>query len=343
MPRITAVVLLCLSVALTGAAPAKPTPKPTPAPTPTATAAAAPQVTALPIVVVFPFSTSSDIQAGNGVKAANLFVQVMNNAGGLDAIDAPSSVQPSNYLSYARSVNADYYVTGYMTPLGMGVSLVEQVVSTRTGTMTFGQTAQVESFEDASSQAIMIHDGIAAQIAGEKAAYSQAQATATATPMPSNQANIGKGISDIAGLFKHKGKTQTATQTAAVTKPGKGVLVAHVNGSLPATNLTSATSELYYALNTFYNAHMTNATGLNLSSQADGICGTNRDNTIATGTLSAQSSRHGLGTRTQWTFNLAVYTCWGAKLADQTATADSLKDAVTSAVTAYAQAHPQNS
>lgn len=339
--QITAVVLLCLSVALTGAAPtAKPSPKP--APTATPAPAGAPQVQALPIVVVFPFSTSSDIQAGNGAKAANLFVQVMNNAGGLDAIDAPPSVQPSSYLNYARSVNADYYVTGYMTPLGMGVSLVEQVVSTSTGTMLFGQTAQVESFQDASSQAIMIHDGITAQIASMKAAYTQSQATATATPMPSNQANLGKGLSDIAGLFKHKGSKAQTTQTAAVAKPNKGVLVAHVNGSLPATNLTSATSQLYYALNTFYNARMTNATGLNLSSQADGICGTNRDNTIATGTLSAQSSRHGLGTRTQWTFNLAVYTCWGAKLAEQTATADSLKDAVTTAVTAYAQAHPQN-
>jgi hypothetical protein len=32
----------------------------------------------------------------------------------------------------------------------MGVSLVEQVVSTRSGTMVFGQTAQIQSFEDAS-------------------------------------------------------------------------------------------------------------------------------------------------------------------------------------------------
>jgi hypothetical protein len=296
----------------------------------------------LPIVVVYPFSTSNDIPAANGTKAANLFVQVMNNAGGIDAIDAPPSVQPTNYLSYARSINADYYVTGYMTPLGMGVSLVEQVVSTSSGTMLFGQTAQIESFADASAQAIAVHDGIAAQIAGLKAAYQQAQATATSTPMPSNQANISKGISDIAGLFKRKGKAST-TKTTAVAKPGKGILVAHVNGSVPSSNLSSATSELYSALNNFYNVRMTEASGTNLASQADGICGTNRDNTIATGTLTAQSTRHTFGTRTQWTFDLAVYTCWGAKLAEQTATADSLKDAVANAVAAYAQAHPQNS
>jgi TolB-like protein len=338
--RITAVVLLCLSVALTGPAFARPTPKPTPTPSPAPTTA--PQVVGLPIIVVYPFGTSSDIQASNGAKAANLFVQVMNSAGGIDAIDAPPSVKPADYLSYARSVNADYYVTGYMTPLGMGVSLVEQVVSTSTGTMLFGQTAQVQNFADASSQAIAIHDGILAQIAGMKAAYQQSQASATSTPMPNNQANLTRGISDIAGLFKRKSKS-SASHTVASNKPDKGIFVAHVYGPLPSTNLTSATSELYNALNNFYNVHMTNANGVNLATQADGICGSNRDNTIATGTLSAQTTHHTFGSSTQWTFNLAIYTCWGAKLAEQTATASSVKDAVASAVAAYAQAHPQNS
>src|SRR5689334_24844697 len=41
-----------------------------------------------------------------------------------------------------------------------------------------------------------------------------------------------------------------------------------------------------------------------------------RNNTIATGTASAQSKHHGLGSRVEWTFVLDVYTCWGAKLAE---------------------------
>lgn len=338
MRRIPAVFVLCLGIALTAAAPPRPTPKPAA----TAVPSAAPQqVTSLPIIVVFPFGTSSEIPADNGVKAANLFVQVMNSSGGLDAIGAPATIKQANYLGYARTVNADYYVTGYMTPLGEGVSLVEQVVSTRSGTMVFGQTAQIDSFEDASSQAITVHDGIMAQEQAFKKQYTEAQATSTPTPLPNNQANLTKGLSGLAGLFHRKGKTSSTT-AAAVTKPDKGVLVAHVNGSVPENNLNSATSELYYALNGYYNTHMTNATGLNMSKAADGICGTNRNNTIATGTLSATTTRHGLSSRTDWTFNLAVYTCWGAKLAEQSATAGSLKDAVGGAVTAYAQAHPEN-
>lgn len=341
MRRVPAVVLFCLSIALAGAAPPRPTPAPKPTATPTPASVPA-QVNSLPIIVVFPFGTSNDISAADGETAANLFVQVMNSAGGLDAIGAPSTIKHENYLSYARGVNADYYVTGYMTPLGEGVSLVEQVVSTNSGTMIFGQTAQIDSFQDASSQAITVHDGIVAQEQAFKAQYQSAQATATPAPAATNQANLTKGLSDIAGLFKRKGKS-SPTKTVAIQKPDKGILVAHVNGSVPQNNLTSATSELYSALNGYYNTRMTNASGLDLNKQADGICGRDRNNTIATGTLSAKSTRHGLGSRTEWTFNLDVYTCWGAKLATQSATAGSLKDAVASAVAAYAQAHPQNS
>lgn len=294
----------------------------------------------LPIVVVFPFGTSTDIAAANGEKAANLFVEQMNTAGGIDTIGAPITIKPTDYLTYAKSVNADYYVTGYMTPVGAGVSLVEQVVYVRSGTMQFGQTAQIQSFADASAQAIAIHDAIVAREQNEKAQYQAAQATATSTPMPKNEANIGKGIAGLAGLFKHKGAT--APSTVAVVKPDKGILVAHVNGSVPANNLSAATSALYSALDQHYNARMTNSSGSNLTKEADAICGSDRNNTIATGTLSATSSRRMLATRTQWTFKLDVYTCWGAKLATQSATADSLNQAITDAVSAYAKGHPAN-
>jgi hypothetical protein len=338
--RLPALLLLCLSATLIAAAPPKATPAPKATPTPAATAT--PQAVHLPMVVVYAFDTSTDLKPDVGQRAAQLFVQQMNAAGGIDTIAAPPTTKRSDYLTYARNLNADYYVSGYMTPLGEGVSLVEQVVSTQSGTITYGATAQIASFEDATSQAITIHDAIEARERSLADAYKSANAESTATPAPKeNQADLKRGFSDIVGLF-HRGGKATPTPSAAAAKPPKGIFVVHVNGRLPQNDLNKATGELFAALNTHYTVHMSNAPAQNLKSEADGICGTDRNNTIAVGTASAESTRHGLGSRTEWTFVLSIYTCWGAKLAEHTAKAGSLPNAVSQAVAEFTQANPQN-
>jgi len=334
--RFPAVVLFCLSVALVGAG--RPTPTPSPSPTALPTATPLPQK-AMPLVVVYPFDGSSEIKPGTGEAAAQLFVQQMNADGGIDTIQAPATVKRTDYLSYAKSVNADYYVSAYMTPLGNGVSVVEHVVSTLSGAIVYGQTAQIESFQDATAQATLIHDGIISREQQISDAYQSAQAQATSTPMPSNQANIGQGIKGLAGLFKHKAK-ETPAPTAA--KPSKGILVVRVAGALPTSDLAKATNELYSALGNHYNARLTAAAPQNVTKEADGICGTDRNNTIATGTASAKMIRHGLGSRAQYTFVLGVYTCFGAKLAESTGTGDSIASAIRSAVADYVTNHPTN-
>ena len=340
MRRVPALALLCLSALLIAAAPPKatPAPKATPTPTPTAT----PQPVHLPLVVVYPFEGSSDIKPDVGQRAAQLFVQQMNAAGGIDTISAPPATKHGDYLSYARSISADYYVSGYMTPLGEGVSLVEQVVSTQSGTITYGATAQIASFEDATSQAIMIHDAIESRERGLADAYKNATAEATSTPAPAtNQADLKQGFNNIVGLF-HRGAKATPTPAVGFVKPSKGIFMVHVNGHLPAPDLNKATSELYAALNTHYNVHMSNAPGANIKTEADGICGTDRNNTIAAGNVSADTSHHGLGSRTEYTFVLSVYTCWGAKLAEHTGKGGSLASALAEAVAAFTVASPQN-
>ena len=292
------------------------------------------------MVVIFPFQTSSDLKADTGSRAAQLFVQQMNAAGGIDAINAPANVHRSDYLTYARKLQADYYVMGYMTPLGTGVSLVEQVVSTESGTIVYGTTAQINSFEDASSQAIQIHGAIAGMEQSDADRYAAAQAESTTTPAPAaNQANLGKSFSDIAGLFKHRGPTP---KPVAISKPAKGVFVVRASGSVPSENLTQATHVLYDAMNAHFVAHMASVAPANVAGAADTICGTSRDNTVASGSLSAKILRHGITSRTQWTFTLDVYTCFGAKLTENAGEADSLDGAVKAAVEAYASSHPQN-
>ncbi len=116
----------------------------------------------------------------------------------------------------------------------------------------------------------------------------------------------------------------------------------HVSGALPAGDLSKATEVLYSALNVRYNARMSTAAGENLSKTADAICGSDRNNTIATGNASAQTHHSGFGSRAQYTFVLQVYTCFGAKLAEGTASAGTISEAVQRAVDEYASAHPSN-
>jgi TolB-like protein len=323
------------SIALLAAKPAaKPSPTPTPSVAPSASARP------VPMLVVFPFQTSTDLKPDTGQRAAQLFVQQMNGAGGLDAISAPASEPRSDYLNYARKLQADYYLMGYMTPLGAGVSLVEQLVSTQSGTIVFGNTAEIDSFDDASSQAVQVHGAVLAMEASDAERYNSSQAESTSTPAPPNQANLGKGISDFAGLFKR----HTATpKPNATQKPSKGVIVVRAGGSVPSSDLVHATSVLFEGLNSHFNTKMSAASPVDMSKQADGICGTSRDNTIATGALAAKVFKHGLGSKTQWTFTLDVYTCFGAKLAETPGTGDSLDSAVQAAVDAYTTAHPLNS
>lgn len=343
MRRFPALLLLFLGIGLIAAGRPAATPAPKPTATPTSAPTLAPAQHTMPLVVIYPFDASNDIKPGTGEAAAQLFMKQMNADGGIDTIEGPGTVKRSDYLTYARSVNADYYVSGYMTVLGNGVSLVERVVSTRGGAIVYGQTAQIESFQDATAQATMIHDGIVSLEKQISDAYQGASAQATSTPVPSsqaNQANLTQGLSSLGNIFRHgKGK---ATPAPVAAKPSKGVFVAHIGGSLPASDLSKGTSDLYSALATHYNVRMTNASAQNITREADGICGTDRNNTIATGTASAQVTRHGLGTRAEYTFVLAVYTCFGAKLAESTGTGGSLTTAVRTAVANYTAAHPEN-
>ncbi len=277
------------------------------------------------------------MRSDTGTRTAQLFISQMNAAGDVDALQGPATIKRANYLDYARSLTASYYVAGYMTPLGGGVSLVEQVVDTSTGTIILAATAQIQSFEDATSQAISIRDGIVAREQSKAQAFAESSAQATPAPLPSNQANIGGGI---AGLFKRHPRQTPDPHPSAIVKPAKGIFVVRVSGS-PSAALSDATGALYAALNQRYAARNTNSSG-DAAKSANAICGADRNNTVATGTLSSKSVRRGFFSRTQYSFVFDVYTCFGARLAETSGDGDSVQSAVSTAVAAYVADHPLN-
>lgn len=331
MRRPFAVLLLCSSLCLLGAGRAAV--PPAPAATPAASPAPHPSA---PAIVVYPFGTSGALKPDVGVKAQQLYVSQMTQDGGLDVISGGTDVKRQDYLKNARHLGADYYLTGYMTMLGSSVALVEQLVSTQSGTIVFAQTAQIESFSDAAAQAQAVHDAILQRENEFNAQIAQNVTTsATPTPLPGNEANLG-------GLFKRHARPTPAPTLAPSQKPAKGVFVVRIDGPLSAQQLAAGTDALYYALDGHYIVRLTSVPHANLAKEADAICGTQRDNTIATGTAQAQTIRHGLFHSTQYVFALTIYTCFGAQLAHATGTAGDLQGAIDAAVARYAAAHPHN-
>ncbi|HEY2555101.1 MAG TPA: hypothetical protein VGI15_07610 [Candidatus Cybelea sp.] len=295
----------------------------------------------MPVILIYPFDVQTGADPKIGIAIAQISAQEMASAGGLEVPPIPQGVKRANFLDYARSQKADFYISGYVTPVGDTAAVVEQVVSVDSGVILFSQTAQVQSVADVASQSLLARTQILA-FTGRETQNVETQASSTPAPTSTNGAKVPiSGIGSIVdSVFKHKG-TRGGPSPATTTKPTRGVIVAPVIAvsSFSSTDLAGATNELFYALDHFYNVKMTTVTSAPAQS-TETICGANRDNTVAAGTL--QSGR-GAHNKMQYTLDLTIYTCFGAPLGHQVGKGGSYKAAVDAAVAAYAIAHPDNS
>ncbi len=304
---------------------------PTPAPTPES-------LSQQPVVIIYQFDVQTGADPKIGYAIAQILGQEMTAAGGITVPPIPKDVKRPDFLDYAQNAHADFYISGYVTPVGDSAAVVEQVVSCKSGVIVFSQTAQVTSVADVASQSLLARSQILGLL-GRGTQSVNPQTANTPAPTSTNGAKVPiQGISSIVNSVFHKHGGSGTPAAGPTTKPSRGVIVAPVvaTGSVVAADLSNATHELYFAMNHHYTTQMTAVT-TDASRSADEICGSDRNNTIATGAL--QENGHG---RSAFSFELRVYTCFGALLDQQTATGSSIKNAVDSAVTAYATAHPQN-
>lgn len=335
-------VLFLTLVLLAAAAPPQPRPSPAPAASPSMSPPAppAPSLNQSPVILIYPFEVQTGADPKIGIAIGQILAQEMAAAGGLEVLAIPQGVKRANFLDYARTQKADFYVSGYVTPVGETAAVVEQVVSVDSGVILFSQTAQVSSVADVASQSLLARTQILA-FTGRGTQNVQPEASNTPAPSSTNGAKVPiSGISNIVdSVFKHKGSSR-GPSPAPTTKPSRGVIVAPVTAAtaMTSTDLASATHELYFAMNRFFNAQLTGVTSAPAQS-TDLICGSNRDNTVAAGTLQAARVHN----HTQVTFDLTMYTCFGAPLDHQVGKGVSYKAAVDAAVSAYVTAHPDNS
>jgi len=331
--RLLGALAFCSSVALVAVASAPPTPAPKVSPTP---------ITAAPTgaasVLVYPFDVQTGVDPKIGFAIASILAQEMAAAGGLNVLPVPVGVKRADFLQTARAQRADFYIGGYVTPVGDSAAVVEQVVSVDSGVILFSQTAQVQSVADVASQSLLARAQILAFV-GRGTQNIETQPTNTPAPTSTNGAQMQiHGLGNIVNSVFHK-KGEPVPSPSPVAKPNRGVIVAPITsgGGVSSGDLGNATNELFFAMQRHYNVQMTAATA-NVSQAADSICGSSRNNTIASGTL-AQTPQKG---HAQYVFTLTVYTCFGAPLDHAVGKGGSFKNAVDTAVATYVAAHPDN-
>ena len=181
-----------------------------------------------PLVVVFPLTVNGGAIQDSGERLAVMFAQQLSDSG-IKVVPPTPGTQRADFLTSARKLGCDYYVTGFVTPLGSEVSVVEQVVSTSSGTVVASNSVQFLTYADAAGQGSLLAQMI--QSHAERALASlqeNPQPSATPEPKGSDQANLNK----LGGLFHHKAKATPApsaapdaivTSTAVPTPTATGV------------------------------------------------------------------------------------------------------------------------
>lgn len=339
--RSVGVIVFCASLALVAAAPRPlPSAPSTPAPIFTPDIHIPIQV---PTVLIYPFDTASGMDSKLGRQVAQLFSQEFLTLGHVSVLPVPSGVQRSQFLNNARTHSADYYISGYLTPIGAGAAIVVQVVSVQSGVIIDAQSAQLYGVNDAVSVALNIHERMMQYSGAEESITTTESATAAPSPVATHGAQYN--INNIFGGHGH-GHT-TAGPVASPTpqaKPQRGVILLNVRGvgTVDEATLNQATQLLLRNLYTHFNVAQSGVAPANLVTGADSICGANRDNTIATGTLQQQHVG-GMHARLRSVFTLQVWTCFGAVLYQTTESNDDIVKAVSAAVSDYVTGHPGNS
>ena len=186
--------------------------RPTPTARPTATPTAHLNLLGLePVVLIYPFDAASGFNPKVGTQLAAIFARTITQSGQINVLPVPSAVPRTSFLTNAKAHNADYYITGYVTPIGTSASVVVQVVSVQSGVIVFSQTTLVSSINDAISLALTSHDAIM-QLSGTSV---DVTTTESATSAPSAAPTNGAQFS-LSHLFSHHASTtaRVATQIA---------------------------------------------------------------------------------------------------------------------------------
>ncbi len=177
-----------------------------------------------PVVVVYPLTVSGGADPESGSNIAVLIATNLTKHGGLIVRPYPPGTTRAEYLTAARGVGADYYITGFLTTLGDQVSLILQVVSTTSGTIVQSNTAFVRTYGEAAGQSDLLAQIMLQHSGRALSQLDNPQPAPSESPPPPNQK---ADENNFLGLFHHKAKatpspTPSGSPAASAVAPAAG-------------------------------------------------------------------------------------------------------------------------
>ncbi len=218
MRRYLLAVFACLSVALIAAAPA---------------------FTFVPTVIVYPLASSPELDREANARIVGTLATQIAQGGSVKVVPAKTGVDRQNYLADARSVGANYYVTGFMTPLGSGASVVEQVVSTTSGTLVFSVTNYITNLAEIADQGDQLRAGILERASRGIQAFA-APPPSNSTPEP--QATNGADVN--VNKLLHRRNAPAAAAVALAPPPNATLAILAIGGAADADQRAAAATAI---------------------------------------------------------------------------------------------------
>jgi|GEM_PF-5777340 len=185
-----------------------------------------------PVVVVFPFQPNGSVPAQVGEQIASVLAQAIGNGGDVTVKPPPPTSTRETFRQDAQSLGASYYVSGYITPFGNGLSLIEYVASVRTGTIIYSATAEASSVGDVQTQAYTLKKALlelARRDSGLEVAAATPEPTATPDAAPTRAPQVAAAaagrrwvVVNVAGSSSAEERAQAQQALVAALK-AKGV------------------------------------------------------------------------------------------------------------------------
>jgi TolB-like protein len=119
---------------------------------------ALPSFAATHTLVVYPFSVTGATPAELGTEISDQIASEVGALGGISVVKGAAGAKPADYRAAAQAAGAEYYFSGSIAPVFNRYSAIEQLVSTRTGTVMWGVTIQFRTLADITGEGRRVHD-----------------------------------------------------------------------------------------------------------------------------------------------------------------------------------------